>query len=182
MPVPDFSPGEVLTAAAMDSIGLWLVKTQAVGTGVSSVTVTNAFSADYDNYYVTWTGGTLGGLAAITLQLGPTSVSGYNTSYYGNMPLASSVSSIFYVSFNNTSTFASVGMGSTDAATLSIRLFEPQKARFTRAETSWIDTRTDFAWGQGGAVHRVASAFTDFTVSAGATLTGGTIRVYGYRN
>jgi hypothetical protein len=37
---PDFSSGAVLTAAQMNSVGLWLVKTQTVGTTVSSVAVT----------------------------------------------------------------------------------------------------------------------------------------------
>jgi hypothetical protein len=37
---PDFSSGAVLTAAQMNSVGLWLVKTQTVGTAVSSVAVT----------------------------------------------------------------------------------------------------------------------------------------------
>ena len=38
--------------------GLQLVKSQAVGTGVSSVTVTDAFSADYANYRIIVEGGT----------------------------------------------------------------------------------------------------------------------------
>ena len=33
---PDFSSGQVLTSSAMNSVGLWLVKTQTVGTAVSS--------------------------------------------------------------------------------------------------------------------------------------------------
>jgi hypothetical protein len=51
MPVPDFSPGEVLTAAAMDSIGLWKV-TSATVTAQPTLTVDNCFSANYANYRV----------------------------------------------------------------------------------------------------------------------------------
>jgi hypothetical protein len=50
MPVPDFSPGEVLTAAAMDSIGLW-----KVASGTLSGTTTNfqgCFTTNYDNYLI----------------------------------------------------------------------------------------------------------------------------------
>ena len=50
MPVPDFSPGEVLTAAAMDSIGLW-----KVASGTLSGTATNfvgCFTSDYTNYRI----------------------------------------------------------------------------------------------------------------------------------
>jgi hypothetical protein len=50
MPVPDFSPGEVLTAAAMDSIGLW-----KVASGSLSGTATNfvgCFTSTYTNYRI----------------------------------------------------------------------------------------------------------------------------------
>lgn len=50
MPVPDFSPGEVLTANAMDSIGLW-----RVGGGPLSGTATNfagVFSSDFTDYRI----------------------------------------------------------------------------------------------------------------------------------
>jgi hypothetical protein len=182
MPVPDFSPGEVLTAAAMDSIGLWLVKTQTVGAGVPSVVVTDAFSADYDNYYVTWTGGTTAGAAALTLQLGPSSVSGYNTSYYAVTAAGTTAGVYQALISNNTGSFSNAGMGDTNTATLDMTLFQPQKAKYTTVKTSWIDARNSFVWGQGGGVHQIASAFTDFTISAGANLSGGTIRVYGFRN
>ena len=65
MPVPDFSPGEVLTAAAMDSIGLWkITPTTVAGSGVSisgsnvlftsaaNISVNGVFSADFDFYKV----------------------------------------------------------------------------------------------------------------------------------
>jgi hypothetical protein len=75
MPVPDFSPGEVLTAAAMDSIGLWkITPTTVAGSGVSlsgsnvvftsaaTISVNGVFSANYDFYrvilYLTPTSGT----------------------------------------------------------------------------------------------------------------------------
>ena len=72
MGYPDFAPGDVLTAADMDAVGLWLVKTQTVGTGVSSVTVTGAFSSTYDNYFVTYTGGTGSTQTPLRIQMGST--------------------------------------------------------------------------------------------------------------
>ena len=46
MSFPVFASGDVLNASDMNGVGLWLVKTQTIGTGVSSVVVTGAFSAD----------------------------------------------------------------------------------------------------------------------------------------
>ena len=51
MPVPDFSPGEVLTAQAMDSIGLWKV-TSGSFTNQTQLLVDGCFNADFENYRV----------------------------------------------------------------------------------------------------------------------------------
>ena len=58
MSYPVFASGDVLNASDMNGVGLWLVKTQVIGTAVSSVTVTSAFTTDYDQYMITVTGGT----------------------------------------------------------------------------------------------------------------------------
>ena len=50
MPVPDFSPGEILTAGAMDSIGMWKVASTAFnGNGFS---MDNVFTSNYTNYRI----------------------------------------------------------------------------------------------------------------------------------
>jgi hypothetical protein len=49
--------------------GLTLVKTQTVGTAVSSVTVTNAFSATFENYRVSFTGFNCSNSSGQTLQI-----------------------------------------------------------------------------------------------------------------
>jgi hypothetical protein len=50
MPVPDFSPGEVLTAAAMDSIGLW--KIAEVNLTGTTVNIVGCFSSSFDAYRI----------------------------------------------------------------------------------------------------------------------------------
>ena len=55
MPVPVFTSGEILTAANMNQVGMWLLKTQTIGSGVGSVSVTSVFSSSYDNYRVVFT-------------------------------------------------------------------------------------------------------------------------------
>ena len=54
MTFPVFATGDVLNASDMNAVGMWLVKSQTVGSGVSSVTVTGAFSSDYDNYRIVY--------------------------------------------------------------------------------------------------------------------------------
>jgi hypothetical protein len=177
MPVPDFSPGEVLTAAAMDSIGLWLVKTQTVGATVPSVTVTDAFSADYDNYRITYTGGVGSTSTFIRVTLGAAVTAYYNTLVYGTYSLTTVNAN---VNDNNGVHWSFVGAGSTDGARLVMELQNPFLTTRTFMSATYADP------GNGGSSNGYlgdATSHTSFTISpAAGTLTGGIIRVYGYRN
>jgi hypothetical protein len=175
MPVPDFSPGEVLTAAAMDSIGLWLVKSQTIGTGVTTQQVTSCFSATYDDYLVTVSGGTTSGNTTLKFRCG-SSASGYRYSYlytsYTSSPLAVGTvtdTSIEYVGFGNTTGLNAI-----------INVSSP----FLGGPT--------MVCGDGGSIGNFAgrvtgiepsnTSFTGMTLVIGSgTMTGGTIRVYGIR-
>ena len=178
MPVPDFSPGEVLTAAAMDSIGLWLVKTQTVGTGVASVTVTGAFSADYNNYRIIYSGYTASTNASLSLQLNNST----GATYQGSgifMTFGSTV-------INGYGPAAAVRWvdlspaGSTLGYS-SIDLFGPFLSVATRGRVTGNSAQGYYDFGLSDTSTNSNTGFT-FTHSAGGTLTGGTIRVYGYRN
>jgi hypothetical protein len=177
MPVPDFSPGEVLTAAAMDSIGLWLVKTQTIGSAVSTVVVTDAFSADYDNYLVTVAGGAASTTTIINIQLGATT-----TNYF---------SQYIYTDWNNTVAADSsktqtsvryVGAGTGDGLQMRCEIFSPNLAKTTRIFSPTGAFGTTFAGFSNGWLNNTTQ-YTGFTIGLSTgTITGGTIRVYGYRN
>ena len=55
MPVPDFSTGEVLTAAAMNSLSSWKLA-DVDFTASALVEIENVFSASYDHYEIIYTG------------------------------------------------------------------------------------------------------------------------------
>jgi hypothetical protein len=179
MPVPNFSPGEILTAGAMDSIGLWLVKSQAVGTGVPSVTVTGAFSADYDNYLILMSGGTCSSVGSIGIEIG-----GSVTGYYGFMSYGdSTTNTIQGAGRNNTVILNWVGgvQGAGQAAYVSVQVMNPFKALYTRFANGAYQNAGAYGTMQGE--HRVATSYTSFKiVPDSGTFTGGTISVYGYRN
>jgi hypothetical protein len=176
MPVPDFSPGEVLTAAAMDSIGLWLVKSQTIGTGVSSVPVTDAFSANYDNYLITVAGGVASTSTVLNLQLGATT-SGYQYQFnYGTFsatPLAAGGTSLSSIQY--------LGSADTTGLSASISVQSPFLAKQTRVSAEGGRAGT-YSGNVTGYVPNTTS-YTGFTLLPDSgILTGGTIRVYGYRN
>jgi hypothetical protein len=173
---PTFSVGQILTAAQMNAVGLWLVKSQTIGSGVSSVTVTGAFSADYDNYLIVVTGGTISvANADIGLQMAssgtPSTTGYYSTLIYGPTLLAFNVT-------NGTSWLNAGGGTSTDSR-MRVELEAPFLAQRTTyfSKSPRIDIR-----GTSSGYHDVASSYDSFVlVPNPGTLTGGTIRVYGYR-
>jgi hypothetical protein len=175
MTYPTFSPGEVLGAASMNAVGLWLVKSQAVGTGVSSVTVTGAFSADYDNYLVTYTGGTLSVDGNMHLKLGSTTTGYFGSLVFGNYA-ANTVSG---VGENNVGQFSFAGGGQPNGSCF-IEILSP----FLSASTE-VSARVRYAtvYGSYVGVIPATTSFTSFILNpASGTMTGGTIRVYGRRN
>jgi hypothetical protein len=174
---PDFSPGQVLTAAHMDAVGLWLVKSQTVGSGVVSVTVTGAFNADFDNYFIVFAGGTQSTASESSLKLGAST-----TGYYGVLNYGIVGGGALFASDNNAAKFTWVGGGSAGQnAHLSCFLYSPYLATHTKIRQGAYQSNVAFGIYNGD--HRVASSYTDFTITSGTgTFTGGTIRVYGYRN
>ena len=181
MPVPDFSPGEILTASAMDSIGLWLVKTQTVAASptLASVSVSSAFSANYDNYLVTFEAATASATGeALRLQLGSTT-----TGYYGNLIYANySGGAPASVGDNNTANFTHMAGANNSRFSAAIQIMNPFKTRPTHV-FSYLYTDTGNGGSKRGYLNN-STSYTAFTFIAGATgnFSDGTIRVYGYRN
>jgi hypothetical protein len=180
MPVPDFSPGEVLTAAAMDSIGMWLVSTTTIGSAVASVTVTDAFSSDYDNYKIVISGG--GGSAAgttLNMTLGATAT-GY---YFGAIGMNFATASLTSLNGNNTTSWSRAGVSNPNTLNGEIELFSPNLAKRTHYNGRYLQTTTNGNAVVSGGLLDDATQYTAFTLTpASGTITGGTIRVYGYRN
>jgi hypothetical protein len=180
MPVPDFSPGEVLTAAAMDSIGLWLVTTATVS-AQTSLTVDNCFSSDYKNYRI------LGNFTCttainVTLTLrdsgGDVTLTNYKFSEaqlgYGaptTWALGGNTAAANFPTFARTDTSGAESSFNAD-------ILGPN----TATRTSVYSTTTDqILFRIMNGQYNADTAMTGFKLSAGTAFTG-TFRVYGYRN
>jgi hypothetical protein len=166
----------------MNAVGLWLVKTQAVGSGVSSVVVTGAFSADYDNYRIVYDGGTSNVNASLQLQLGATT-SGYQYAVIYNQYNAATPLGIGVTAG---ASFVEAGRAAINGCHMNVDLFDPfltKPTGFRSASMDFLPT-LGFILSGGGMLNNTTSytAFTLTPVGGGSTLTGGTIRVYGYRN
>jgi hypothetical protein len=159
--------------------GLQLVKTQTIGTAVSSVTVSDVFSADFDNYRIIVSGGVASTTNSFNLTFGSTA-----TGYYLGATNVVWAGTVTGVGVSNGTSIAS-GFGTADALSVDLTVCNPFSAKVTTFYGNNIRIET----GASGAVRFLSgylnntTSYTSFTFTANTgTWTGGTIRVYGYRN
>ena len=182
---PGGTTGQVLTKASSanyDSAwstpvaaGLQLVKTQTIGTAVTSVTVNDAFSADYDNYKIIISGGVGSVNAPLRIALG-SSTTGY---YWVRRDVLYATAADNTAVGNNDSLFSFIGRANTSQMNLCAELGSPFLSSWTNISSG---NGLSSSAGNTNGVHQVASSFSDFTLSpATGNITGGTIRVYGYK-
>jgi hypothetical protein len=169
---------QVSGGTAVGNSGLVFVKSQTVGSAVSSVTVSSAFNATYDAYQVIWSGGGMSADENLTLVLGSTT-----TGYYGNYTYANYTNTtVASTNQNNGSSFFNVGGGDQfNGAAANFTLINPFLTKQTYVTAPGVAYLTYNGTYNGRIAN--SNSYTAFTIApAGGTMTGGTIRVYGYRN
>ncbi len=159
---------------------LTFIKSETIGSGVSSVTVSSAFSATYENYLVTIQINSASDSTSNSIQLGSTA-----TGYYGNAtimgPAAATVTGVAY---SNATNIFSGYCNLTNGGTSILNILQPNLAKRTSVLAEGISFSTT------GSTNMVSKHFEDsntqhtaFTLTPNTgTFTGGTIRVYGYAN
>jgi hypothetical protein len=162
------------------SSGLVLVKTQTIGTAVSSVTVSDVFSSTYDNYKITIVGG-VGSWsdAAISIQMGSTT-SGY---YFSLIYAALGSGSPTNAGSANAANWLYCGNSDTNTINLNCDILGPNLAKKTILTSNYVRSITSGIGGTFNGFLNDTTQYTTFTLSpSSGTLTGGTIRVYGMTN
>ena len=158
--------------------GLRLIKSQAIGTGVSSVTVTAAFSATYNNYLIKIVGGVGSTTASLNLQLG-----GITTGYYTSLMYSTFGAATPAAASNaNQSTWAWAGGTSTIGNYAHINVQNPFQSVIKTGTNDYLQVVA--GTGQTGITryfNTETTSATGFIITpSSGTLTGGTIYVYGY--
>jgi hypothetical protein len=172
--------GSLLDAKSpVSTTGAVLVASATIGTAVSSVEVSNAFSSAYDNYKIVISGGVASAGQDVYLQLG-TSTPTYSTTGYYSIRVGWRYAGTAgnFVDSNNGSNFL-VGSADSNGINVNVELQNPNLAKRTYFSGAFLySTITAFT----GGYHEVATSYTNFklTYSSG-TWTGGTIKVYGYK-
>jgi hypothetical protein len=159
-----------------DYAGLVLVKKQTIGTGVSSVSVTGAFSSAYDNYKIIVSTRYSAGGNRIYLR----GSSSTGATYRGNfIYMQFSNGTVNGVSVNSAS-FFDMGLTSANNRTVSTMDLCGVNDAAISTNLSGFTTSDDYN-SQFFQVDTANNSSTALTVQpAGGTMTGGAIYVYGY--
>lgn len=158
--------------------GLTLVKTQTIGSAVSSVTVSDCFSSTYDNYKILISNG-VGSTDGIQLNmaLGASTTQYYTSGMYTDF----STGGAGTANSSNSASWIRVGYSATNVLFMDMDIIGPNLAYATYAASHM--NRNGNNLGNLVYLHNVSTAYTSFTLTTSTgTLTGGTIRVYGYAN
>jgi len=159
--------------------GMTLVKQQTIGSAVSSVAVTDAFSSTYDNYMILLDGGVSSTNIEIQLQLGATTAN-YSENY---IYMTTDSTSITGVNTDAGSNFPVVGYGTVNTLNARINLFGPNTAKYTAMHFQAMRATTGGRNAVGQGTLRDTTQYTAFTLIASTgNMTGGVIRVYGFQN
>ena len=189
MPLTTYTAGQVLTASSLNanfsfaasSGALQLVKTQTIGSAVASVAVTDAFSATYENYLITVNGGAGSTNASLSMILGATTAGYYNA--FANSPF--NEGGLSGIGTSNGAIWNFMGYATTTGVNMTATLQSPQLAKQTFLSAAYVNASAvgGSGSGQNNGYLNNTTQYTGFTISTSTgTLTGGTIRIYGYAN
>ena len=179
MAIKTFSSGEVLTASDTNTYlansGLVYITSQTIGSGVTSVTVSNCFSSTYDDYKIRITGGIASAVGFLSLQLNNSS-----TGYFGGYAGSNYQNGTYVGDYNNNATKWTIAGGHTNnVLIMNCDLWQPFSSKQT-----WMQSGAFFfnnAYGTS-AGESPATSQTGFIIAPqSGTISGGTITVYGYR-
>lgn len=162
------------------SAGLVLVSSTTIGSAVSSVTVSSAFSSTYDNYKIIISGGVASTTCGLRMTLGSTATGYYFAGYYTGATWAATVNGDGAAN----TTFWTVGNGTTNILSGNIEVIAPNLAKMTSYSSVFVSGLTTNGYGQHNqGVLNDTTQYTAFTITTSTgTMTGGTVKVYGYVN
>jgi hypothetical protein len=175
---PDFTSGQILTAAQMNAVGMWLVKSATLTSGNSN-TITGAFTSDFTNYKIVVSNLQSSDVANMYMKMG-TTATGY---YYGGTRRSYAGTTTSSQAAGTTQWVIGFVPNPSNKSGGTIEIQMPQAAQRTTFQSSFGDSRTD---GDGinsytGYIND-STQYTSFTffLDGAVTLTSCDIKVYGY--
>jgi hypothetical protein len=192
---PDFSPGQVLTAAHMDAVGLWKITPTSVTngtiqtngdatwTGQTSVSFNGVFTSGYINYRVI-----LSGLTITTsnqdlhfrMRAAGTDQSAGTEYSSGGIAYDSFTTAFTQQSFNNNN-FGYFSRLVSTRTTISADIYEPQlSVPSSYTWTSNLNNASSQIFRSGSGLHKLSTSYDGFTLFVPANTFAGRVSIYGY--
>ena len=166
------------TVFGLPSGALTLISTTTIGSAVSSVTVSGAFSATYDNYKIMIIGGASSATPNLRLTLDSFTANYTQVRIFVN----NGTSATTFSGQTAQSSWGFAGTATSETIFMNADIYGPFLAQRTLINAHNIFPTTGSNGWYGGHLSE-SSSCTDFTITASSgTLTGGEIRVYGYQN
>lgn len=180
MAVKTFTDGVSLPASDINTYltngGLVYVTSQAIGSGVSSVSVTSCFSSTYDNYRIIYQMGDSSAIAELRLTFNNSTGATYS---HGGAYVSYGIATVVAETANNVTTGIRIGNTNIDLSSVVFDVIGPFGATATHVMAQHADAQY---WSTRGGRDSNSVSQTGFTLTPSVgTLTGGTISVYGYR-
>jgi hypothetical protein len=148
-----------------------------MGSNNTAVTISNAFSSDYENYKIVYSGGVASTNLDITLRLGS-----QTSAYFGAIFGARYDQSTTTALHTNNGASLIVGTGQVTTAAFNVEVLCPNiSTRGTQISSSWLYRSSSLSYAVSIGECTATASFTAFTVATSTgSLTGGKIAVYGY--
>ena len=147
-----------------------------IGSANTAVTVSNAFSADYDNYLITVSGGV--GSTSAELRITFNAGTQTNNYFHGGVVYVYGAAGATFETANGVTTGIRIGESQATLYSIKAMIFTP----FLTTQTT-VDSQCSgrLIGSNRSGFYNQAVSNTGFTLTpSSGTLTGGTIRVYGY--
>lgn len=183
MAYPVFAPGDILTAADMNAVGLWKV-TSATFSAVGTVNVNSCFTSSYTNYRVIVKLSASSTNQAVSMRMRASGADSSASYYFSGLASLVSADTTAYFARSNNATAATVmSSQATGTRSLVLDVMNPQLAENTYFHGAYTDFNAAINYSVGGS-HLVATAYDGFTLIAGAgggATISGSYAVYGYK-
>lgn len=149
-----------------------------VGNAVSSVTVSGVFSSEFENYRIVYMGGSSSVDGDLKLTLGNTAAG-----YYMSLPWGAYTGTTGIANVNNGASWIYAGSVRPAFNSCVVDLYSPFSTNETIITGVYVGVSAGSVAGSIGGYLNNTTSYTDFTITpTTGNITGGTIRVYGYRN
>jgi hypothetical protein len=177
---PDFVSGQILTAAQLSAVGMWLVKTQTVAALSTEILLDSVFTSDYQNYKVEATFTSSGAVNMLVQFRTGTTNDASNTYTYENM----SVEGVTVGAARATSTSWKPGdiYSTSDSNFLTATIFRPKEAARTLWNSQSLSALNGATLTFSAGQFANTTAFDGFRIYPSSGTFSATVRVYGIRN